>query len=409
MNNKPFDNHPRVGIIGGGFGGLTAALHLSASRFRVSLFDHKKKFNWLPNIHELVSGMKRENDLQFSLERRLSQLGHTFCNESVTSIDPEQKKVVTEKGKTYEFDFLIVSVGGVNNTFGVKDADRYTLPFKSVADCVRIRDRLKEVTDNTENPKIGIIGGGLEGVEVLGEILRIYKTRSNISLTLIASNPRLLVIAPEAVANRLQHYCKIYGVDLLLKRKVTEVCPEGIVLDKKDTLDLDVIIWTGGGIAPPLLYDSGLADDEKSWVRVNECLESINFENVFVVGDAAHLPEPVDKQAYHALDMGKLAAENIIREANDLPKLSFKPTIKPFLLTFGDIDTFMIFGEKVVSGPSMSIAKELVYQMIMRQLEGTGRLHAIEDTLKRLPSLSKVLTRNRIIGRVLSSLLSNTC
>jgi NADH dehydrogenase len=353
--------------------------------------------------------MKRENDLQFSLERRLSQLGHTFCNESVTSIDPEQKKVVTEKGKTYEFDFLIVSVGGVNNTFGVKDADRYTLPFKSVADCVRIRDRLKEVTDNTENPKIGIIGGGLEGVEVLGEILRIYKTRSNISLTLIASNPRLLVIAPEAVANRLQHYCKIYGVDLLLKRKVTEVCPEGIVLDKKDTLDLDVIIWTGGGIAPPLLYDSGLADDEKSWVRVNECLESINFENVFVVGDAAHLPEPVDKQAYHALDMGKLAAENIIREANDLPKLSFKPTIKPFLLTFGDIDTFMIFGEKVVSGPSMSIAKELVYQMIMRQLEGTGRLHAIEDTLKRLPSLSKVLTRNRIIGRVLSSLLSNTC
>jgi hypothetical protein len=68
----------------------------------------------------------------------------------------------------------------------------------------------------------------------------------------------------------------------------------------------------------------------------------------------------------------------------------------------------MIFGEKVVSGPSLSIAKELVYQMIMRQLEGTGSLHATEDTLKRLPSLSRVLTRNRIIRRMLFSLFRKT-
>ncbi|KHE90712.1 MAG: FAD-dependent oxidoreductase [Candidatus Scalindua rubra] len=408
MNNKSLNNPPRVGIIGGGYGGLTAAIHLAASKFHVSLFDHKKKFDWLPNIHELISGMKRESDLQFCLERRLSELGHTFCNEFVTFIDPEHKKVVTDQGKAYQFDFIIVSVGGVNNTFGVKDADKYTLPFKSVENCACIRDRLREVVRNTENPKVGIIGGGLEGIEVLGEILRAYNSSHDISLTLVANSPRLLAIGPGAVSNRLQHYCKIYGIDLRLKRKVTDVYPEGIVLDEKESLDLDVIIWTGGGTAPPLLYDSGLAEDEKSWVMVNEYLESTDFKNIFIIGDAAYLPEPVDKQAYHALDMGKLAAENIIRVTNDLPTLPFKPTIKPFLLTFGDIDTFMIFGEKVISGPTMSIAKELVYQMIMRQLEGTGHLHAIEDTLKRLPSLLRVLTRNRIIRRVLSSLLNNT-
>ncbi|GAX62525.1 NADH dehydrogenase, FAD-containing subunit [Candidatus Scalindua japonica] len=406
MNSKPVNNHPRVGIIGGGFGGLTAALHLNASKFHVTLFDHKKKFDWLPNIHELVSGIKQEKNLQFSLESRLSQRGHNFCNESVTFIDPERKKVVTAQAKTYQFDFLIVSVGGVNNTFGVKGADKYTLPFKSVDDCARIRDRLREVADNTEYPKIGIIGGGLEGVEVLGEILRNYKTSQNTSLTLVANSHRLLVIAPEVVANRLQHYCNIYGVDLLLERNVTEVSPGKVVLDNKKILDLDIIIWTGGGIAPPLLYESGLAEDEKSWIRVNENLESREFENVFVVGDAAMLPEPVDKQAYHALDMGKLAAENIIRVTNDLIMHPFNPTIKPFLLTFGDIDTFMIFNEKVISGPSLSIAKEMVYQMIIRQLEGSGSLHAAEDTLKRLPSLAKIITRNRIMRRMLFSLFS---
>ncbi|KHE92157.1 MAG: hypothetical protein K8F52_04440 [Candidatus Scalindua rubra] len=78
--------------------------------------------------------------------------------------------------------------------------------------------------------------------------------------------------------------------------------------------------------------------------------------------------EPVDKQAYHALDMGKLAAENIIRVTSDLPKQPFKTAIRPFLLTFGDIDTFMVFGEKVISGPSLSVAKELVYQKIMSKI-----------------------------------------
>lgn len=387
---------------------MTAALHLSASSFHVTLFDHKKKFDWLPNIHELVSGMKLEKNLQFSLESRLSQLGHSFCNESVTSIDPGRLKVVTDQAKIYQFDFLIISVGGVNNTYGINGADKHTLPFKSVKDCARIRDRLREVVENIEKPKIGIIGGGLEGVEVLGEMLRTYKKSYNTSLTLVTNNHRLLVIAPEIVSNRLQHYCNIYGVDLLLERKVTEVYPEGVVLDNKESLNLDIIIWTGGGVAPPILHESGLAEDEKSWVKVNECLESTHFKNIFVIGDAANLPEPVDKQAYHALDMGKLVAENVVRVTNNLSKQPFKPTLKPFLLTFGDIDTFMIFGEKVVSGPSLSIAKELVYQMIMRQLEGTGSLHSLEDLLKRLPSLSKIFTRNRIIRRMFSSLLSRT-
>ncbi|GAX60227.1 NAD(FAD)-dependent dehydrogenase [Candidatus Scalindua japonica] len=99
IKNKYVNDHYRVGIISGGYGGLTAALNLNASRFCVTLFDQKKKFNWLPDIHELVSGMKRECDLQFSLEGRLLQLGHTFCNKSVTSIDPDCKQLVTEQAK----------------------------------------------------------------------------------------------------------------------------------------------------------------------------------------------------------------------------------------------------------------------------------------------------------------------
>ncbi len=406
MTKKTFNNLPRVGIIGGGFAGLAAASHLSASEFSVSLFDHKRKFDWLPNIHELISGMKQERDLQIPLKRRLRQLGHTFLNVSVRSINPERKKIRTSHGKTYQFDFLIVAPGGVNNTYGVKGADKYTLPFKSVKDCARIRDRLRKVSSGSNNSRIGIIGGGLEGVESLGELLRAYSTKDNFTITLVVGSPRLMMNAPEIVAKRLQNLCARYLVDLRLGCKVTEVHPRGVILDHKESLDLDAIIWTGGGKAPPLLFEAGLAEDKNSWAKVNEFLESMYFKNVFVIGDAAALPEPIDKQAFYALDMGELAARNIIRLTRGQPKLSFKPVRKPFLLTFGNIDTFMIYDEKVISGPSLCIAKELVYQLIMSRLEGVGSLRSQKDAIRRSSSLLRVFAKSNIIKRLFTSLLS---
>ena len=75
-----------------------------------------------------------------------------------------------------------------------------------------------------------------------------------------------------------------------------------------ERLRSDLTIWTGGGVAPPLLHAAKLAPKPRQWAPVDATLRSRRHHNVFVIGDAAALPTPVQKQAFHALEMGEWAA-----------------------------------------------------------------------------------------------------
>jgi hypothetical protein len=88
------------------------------------------------------------------------------------------------------------------------------------------------------------------------------------------------------------------------------------------------------------------------------------------------------KQAYHAIDMGQSAAENLIHRLNGKPQNDFRPSEKPMLIAFGDLDTFLVSGSTVVSSPLLAAAKEAVYQLTMARLDppaGGGAICRVQD------------------------------
>jgi NADH dehydrogenase FAD-containing subunit len=87
-------------------------------------------------------------------------------------------------------------------------------------------------------------------------------------------------------------------------------------------------LWTAGLAAPPLLRASGMAPPPQAWADVHQSLQSGRFDNTFVVGDAAQLPQPVGKQAFYAIDMGSLAAGNVSRWLAGRELKPFKPVPK---------------------------------------------------------------------------------
>jgi NADH dehydrogenase len=87
----------RVLILGGGFAGLAAALELSPDRYEVTLIDRSRWFEFLPNIHELLSGVKTPELLRLPLDRNVRRAGHTFVRDTVTSIDPVERTVATRR------------------------------------------------------------------------------------------------------------------------------------------------------------------------------------------------------------------------------------------------------------------------------------------------------------------------
>jgi NADH dehydrogenase len=102
---------------------------------------------------------------------------------------------------------------------------------------------------------------------------------------------------------------------------------------------------------------------------VNGALQSRRHRNVFVVGNAAGLPRPLDKQAFYALQMGEHAAVNVRRYLTGRRPLTFVPAWKPMLVAFGDLDTFLVAGRRVIASPALAAAKEGVMQLAMAQLD----------------------------------------
>jgi len=362
---------PRILIVGANFAGIAAAQHLDR-RYDVTVIDRSPWFEWLPNIHELLSGAKRAADLRLPRARLVKRAGHRFVTAQGVRIDARRARALLARGKSIEFDACIVAVGGVHDTFGVRGADRHALAFKGVDDCAGIgREiaRLRRRGDRPQRPQVVIVGGGLEGIEGLGEILSGERRRRSLDVTLVESGPRLMPDLPAALDARVRAHCAAFDVRLLTRTRVTAVTPRRVRLDSGEVLRSDLTIWTGGSAPSPLLRASGLAARAGQWAEVTAALQSRRHANVFVIGDAAALPSPLSKQAYHALDMGKCAADNVSRWLGGRSLRRFRAAPKPTLVAFGDLDTFLVAGRRVLASPALAAAKESIYQLTMAQID----------------------------------------
>lgn len=358
----------RVLVLGGGFAGLAAALELRSDRYTVTLVDRSRSFEFLPNIHELLSGVKTPELLRLPLDRNVRRAGHTFVHDTVTEIDPARRTVTTQRGRSaLEYDALIVGLGGVDATRGVPGVVEHAMPFKSVEQCDRIGKRLAQLVMRREPARVVIVGGGLEGVEALGEILRRHR-RSGMHVTLVEARERLLPETPAALDTHVRALCAPHGVDFELSCPVKCIEQEAVVLRDGRSLPSDLTIWTGGPAPPELLADCGLAP-QGAWAPVEVTLQSKSHPEIFVTGDAADLPTPLSKQGYHALDMGVCAARNAQRLLSGRRLEPFRPSGKPTLISFGDLSCFLVAGDRVLAGPSLGAAKEAVFELVMAQLD----------------------------------------
>jgi NADH dehydrogenase FAD-containing subunit len=383
-------SRPRIAIVGANFAGLSAAQHLGRE-FAVTVIDHSPSFEWLPNIHELLSGVKRPAELRLPRPRLVARAGHRFVRATVTAIDARAGRLITSAGRKFDFDVCIVAVGGVNETFGVKGVDRHAMPFKSVDACAAIGRKLAALAHRPGKHSIVIVGGGLEGVEALGEILRRYRHLENVSISVIEAGPRLLPGTPPALDAAVRARCSDYNVRILTRAPVTGITGSRVRLRSGEVLRSDLTIWTGGVTAPALLSESGLADRPRQWAPVTSGLRSKRFDNVFVVGDSAGLPRPLGKQAYYAMQMGECAADNARRALAGRALRPFKPSPKPMLVAFGDLDTYLVSGRRVIASPGLAAIKEAVFQLTMAEFDPPLNAPALQQLAARLTGAAKRL------------------
>lgn len=384
-------------IVGAGMAGLSAARRLADLGLRATVVDPSPWFEWLPNIHELVSGRKTPSSLRLDRQALLGAMGHRLLTQRVTGIDvPGQRLLCAGPGELpgdgLPYEQLLLACGGVDRDAGVAGVTDHALPFKSVDDCYAIGSRLARLMASGQPVSVVIVGGGVEGVEALGEILRCYRQRAGLHVTLVEAGPRLMGQAPAVLDDMLRQRLAGQPVTIRCATRVAAVTASGVTLmsdaQKGNSaapvaLAADLVIWTGGVCAPEWVADSPLAGAD-GWAMVTPTLQSAASARVWVCGDVGNLPGVHGKQASDALAAGVLAASNLAAFRRGRRQKPFQPSPTPQLLTLGDLDAWLVLPDQVIAGPALGELKEAIYQFYMARLDRSRRWRALPGVAARL-------------------------
>ena len=336
----------RIVILGGGFGGLYAALYLDRTVARdpdveVLLVDRQNFLLFTPMLHEVASGSLDPSSIVVPIRQALRRVA--FFQAETTAVDFDARTVTTVYGlerrtRTIQFDYLLIAAG--SQTRFPLSVRQHAHGMKTIHDALLLRNwliALLERAEVEEDPerrrsllRIVVAGGGFAGVETIGaindflaDIARHYPRASAAlpSLVLVESHGRLLPEFEPAFGTYTEGKLREAGIEVRLGTKVAGF--DGRILSLEAAaensqsscaLGARTLIWTAG-VAPSPLIESLPLHKERGRIVVDDSMAVPGTEGVWACGDCAAIPDPAGKSypttAQHAVRQGRRVGRNI--------------------------------------------------------------------------------------------------
>ncbi|MEJ7862698.1 MAG: FAD-dependent oxidoreductase [Pyrinomonadaceae bacterium] len=323
----------KVLIIGGGFGGLFTALSLAGDA-EVTLVSETDHFCFRPLLYEYLSGEVEAWHIAPDY-RELIDEKINFVRGTAEVIDFEAQAVkVSTRHESFNYEALVLAVGGVTNYWDVAGAEEFALPFRDISDADNLRNQmvraLDEIAPNLapqdvrDEQTFAIVGGGASGVELatkMSDLLTDAFQRRGLKgaphILLFEMGEKLVPGMGEDIREYVEKTLLESHIDVNLQTKVLEVKPHSIVSEhngKQTEIKTVSTVWTAGVKINPLIEKLDLPKSENGLILVEPTMQVKDFENVFALGDIAKV-ENVASQlpgtAQLAFQESDLAAGNI--------------------------------------------------------------------------------------------------
>jgi NADH:ubiquinone reductase (H+-translocating) len=313
------DQKTRVLIIGGGFGGVKAALELAkCENCEVTLVSDHGNFRYYPKLYKAATGGKMDG-AQMSLEGLLSGSKVRFVQAQATRLDREAKQVEMADGQKLPYDKLILALGNVTNYFGIEGLAEHSFGIKSAEEVDRFKKHLHQQFIDNGCPDLNyvIVGAGPTGIELAGAlpgyIRRIMKEHGAkdcpLQIHLVEALPQLLPRSPKKVADSIAKRLEKLGITLHVNTSVKGATAESLKLGDQD-MPSHTVVWTAGVTINPFFAENNFKLTERKKVEVNEFLET--EPGIYVLGDNANTQ--YSGMAQTALHDAHFVAHNIIHE-----------------------------------------------------------------------------------------------
>ena len=343
---------PKVVILGGGFGGLTAARSLT-SIADVTVVDRHNFQTFLPVLYQVSTAGLAADHVAYPIRGALRGSGAKFRMASPISIDHKNKQVKLDSSELLDFDHLIVALGSTTADFGIPGVSEFALGMKTVNEALTIRaevmrrfEDLCRFEDNTRF-SISVVGGGPTGVEMAGALAELVRgplksdqanAAAHIDVRLIEAGDRLLPPFSPSLSARTKKDLEKLGVQVMLNTAVKELEHRKIILKDGSSLPSEITIWAAGVKGSPAMQQLNLPTVGNR-LSVEQTLQVKNYPNIWALGDIAGAVgkdgRALPMVAPVAIQQGKFIAKQIDRLIKLKPLKEFSYVDKGSMATIG--------------------------------------------------------------------------
>jgi NADH:ubiquinone reductase (H+-translocating) len=345
----------RIVILGGGFGGVYAAIHLEKLLARVDeveicLVSRDNFFLFTPLLHEIAASDLEITNIVNPLRKLLHKVEVLVGD--VNQIDLPNKRVSMSHGYRkhslqIDYDHLVIALGSITNFYDIPGLADLALPMKSLRDAIQLRAQIIQHLEeaNSEcNPAdrrslltFVVAGGGFAGVETVAalndfvrEALPFYPNlcEGMLQVMLVHSGPVILPELGENLGRYTQKVLARHGVKIRLNTRVERMTEDTVFLAHGVPVPCRTLVWTAGTVPSPRISLLPCMK-ERGRICVDQFLRVPDWPDVWALGDCAFVPDTRNPgkshppTAQHAMREGKVVAQNIAATLLGRPRKPF--------------------------------------------------------------------------------------
>jgi sulfide:quinone oxidoreductase len=332
----------KVLVLGGNFGGLTAALavnHELHGDVDIRVISASDRFLFNPSLIWLPFGKRRPADITFPLAPTFEDHGIEFVHAEATAIDLAAQKVTAVTG-VYDYDYLVIATGYRNNFAVVPGlgpgGNAYTIT--TLDDAIRAGEGWRRFLNNSGDIVVGASqGAGCFGAayEYLFNVsyrLRKAGLKNQVKLTYVSAEPFLGHFGIGGLPHGeslLSMFLRKEHITAVLNTRMDRVEEDRLVLADGRTIGFSYAMIVPPFVGQEVVRSAEQIADEKGYVKVRDTYQAQGHDNVYAVGIAAAVEVPwqaatpvgVPKTGFPTERMAHVAARNIAAQIRgELPR-----------------------------------------------------------------------------------------
>ncbi|EFR31699.1 NAD(P)/FAD-dependent oxidoreductase [Eremococcus coleocola] len=389
-------------VLGAGYAGLKTVVSLQkkSGDFHITLVDMNDYHCEATEIHEVAAGSVDRDKISYPIADVIHSNKVKFIQDQVTHIDKDQQVVTLKAQGQIKYDYLVVALGFVSETFGIKGAMENALQMVNIdtAEAVHnhILDRMKayQTTKDPDDLKLVICGAGFTGIELAGAFVDERARYAQIAgvdpkeiqIICVEAAPKILPMFKEEMANYAIDLLDKLDVQLKLGCMIKEIQPGKVLYStSKDSEELEsittsTIVWTTGVSGSPVMEDSGFKA-RRGRVIVADDLRDPDHDNVYIIGDVAAFMDkssdrPFPTTAQIAIAMGEHVAKNLDHQLQGQATENFSFKSAGTVASVGNTRGLGVVGSTNLKGYPASFMKKIIMNKSLMDIGGLKEVFA---------------------------------